>query len=106
MGARGPWPAGAAWSGSRSRAGRLSKFRQRGNLFEDRQQRLAAQAGVVGRRELADLDLLDALEALQHHFHVRLHHGVAQLAELLHILLVDNLAVLLLRDAELLQAWG
>ena len=58
---------------------------------------------MVGRRELADLDLLDALEALHHHFHVRLHHGFAQLAELLHILLADNFAVLLLRDAKLLK---
>ena len=38
-----------------------------------------------------------------HDFHVRLHDGFAELAELLHVLLVDDFAVLLLRDAELLQ---
>ena len=103
MGVRGPWPAGAAWNGSRCCR---QPLRERRNRFKNGQQRLAAQAGVVGRRKLADLDLLHALKALHHHFHVRLHHGLAELAELFHILLVDNVAVLLLRDAELLQAWG
>ena len=68
------------------------------------QQRLAAQRGVVGRGELADLDFLDALEALSHDFHVGLDDGFAELAELLHVLLADDVAVLLLRDAELLRA--
>ena len=76
---------------------------KRGNQLEDRQQRLAAQAGAIGRGHLADVDLLDPLEALDHDFHVRLDDRFAQLAELLHVLLVDDIAVLLLRDAELLQ---
>ena len=83
-------------------AGRLSEFRNC-DFFKDGQQRLAAEAGVIGCGDFADRDLFHALEALQHDFHVRLHDGFAQLAELLHILLVDDLAELLLRDAELLQ---
>jgi hypothetical protein len=69
--------------------------------LEDGQQRLAAEAGAIGRGERADLDLLHLLEALGHDFHVGLHDGVAELAELLHVLLVDDFAILLLRDAEL-----
>ncbi len=101
IGVRGPCPAGAGVE--RQPDAQAPTSASAGTCFEDRQQRLAAQAGVVGRRELADRDLLHALEALHHDFHVRLHHGVAQLAEFLHVLLVNDLAELLLRDAELLQ---
>ena len=58
---------------------------------------------MIGRRERANFDLFDLLEALQHHFHVGLHDGLAQLAELLHVLLFDDRVVLILRDAELIQ---
>ena len=47
--------------------------------------------GVVGRGQFADVDFLHALEALDHDFHVGLHDGVAQLAELLDVLLVARL---------------
>ena len=70
---------------------------------QHRQQRLAAHAGPVGRLELANRDLHDAREALRHDLHVRGHDRVAQPPELLHILLVDNVVELLLRDAELLE---
>ena len=58
---------------------------------------------MIGSRKRANLDLLHALEALQHHFHVRLHNRFAQLAKLLHILLVHNIAELLLGNAKLLE---
>ena len=38
--------------------------------FENRQQRHAAQAGVVGRSQRADLDLLHLLKALGHDFYI------------------------------------
>ena len=58
---------------------------------------------MVGRRELARLDLPHLLVALEHDLHVRLHDGLAQLAELLDVLPVDDLAVLLLGDAEAVE---
>ena len=97
-----PWPAGSGvWSGSRRRsAGRLSNGRTSSRIGSSAWPRRLEWSA---RCKLADLDLLHLLEALHHDFHVRLHDGLAQLAELLHILLVDNFAILLLRDAELLQ---
>ena len=90
MGVRGPCPAGAgverqpdAQAPTSASAGTSSRM---GSSAWPRRLEWSA------RRELADRDLLHALEALQHHFHVRLHHGVAQLAELFHVLLVDDLA--------------
>ena len=74
-----------------------------GGELEDGQQRLAAQAGAVGCGERADLDLLDLLEALGHDFHVGRDDGFAELAELLDVLLVDDFAILLLGDAELVE---
>ena len=67
------------------------------------QQRLSAQGGLVGRGHFADGDFLHALEALGHDFHVGVDDGFAELAELLDVLLHHDVAVLLLRDAELLQ---
>ena len=98
MGVRVTLAGGKVWNGSRCRttAGECASLK-------DGQQRLAAQAGAVGRGERADLDLLHLLEALGHDFHVGLHDGVAELAELLHVLLVDDFAILLLRDAELIE---
>ena len=71
--------------------------------FQNRQQRRTAQARTVRRCQRANLDLLHLVVTLQHHFHVRLHHRIAQLAKLLHILLVNHFPILLLRDAKLLQ---
>ncbi len=51
----------------------------------------------------ANCDFLHALKALRHDFHVGVDDGFAELAELLHVLLIHDVAVLLLRDAELLQ---
>ena len=86
-------PAGAA----------TSHCRIVGHGFQNRQQRFAAQAGAVGRGNIADNDLADAFKTLRHHFHVRLHNSVAELAELLHILLVDHVAILLRRNTELIE---
>ena len=69
IGVRGPWPAGG---GVERQPPCRRRRRQRWHSFENRQQRLAAQRGAVGRGQLADLDLLDPLEALRHDFHVRL----------------------------------
>ena len=60
MGARVAWPAGSGCGAAAGAAGTAG-----GGQLEDGQQRLAAQAGVVGRGELADLDLLYLLEALE-----------------------------------------
>ena len=68
-----------------------------------RQERLAAHAGPIGCRDVADGDFLDALEALGHDLHVGDHDGVAQPSELLHVLLVHDIAELFLSDAELLE---
>src|SRR5207249_11904179 len=70
---------------------------------DDREQRLAAQRRSIGRRQLANLDLADALESLRHHLHVRADDRFAETAELLHVLLVHDLAELLLADAELVE---
>ena len=102
-GVRAAWPAGG---GVRAAAAGGAAVAADGRHLEDRQQRLAAQRGVIGRGELADGDFLDLREALDHDLHVGLHDGFAQLAELLHVLLVDHLAELLLRDAELVQQAG
>ena len=64
---------------------------------------MAAQAGVVCGGEDADFDLLDLIEALHHDFHVGLNDSFAELAEFADVLLVNDGAVLLLRDAELLE---
>ncbi len=41
-----------------------------GNRLQNRQQRMAAQTGVIGRAQLADLDLIHLVVALHHDFHV------------------------------------
>ena len=97
-GVRVAWPAGSGVGAAAGAAGTAG-----GGEFKDGQQRLAAQGGVVGRGERADLDLLDLIEALHHDFHVGLDDGFAELAELLDVLLVDDVAILLLGDAELLE---
>jgi hypothetical protein len=56
-----------------------------------------------GRRELADRDFPHALEPLGHHLHVGGHHAFTQPAELLHVLVVDDLVELCLRDAKFLE---
>ena len=66
---------------------------------------LAAQRGAIFGFELAHADLLDPLETLRHDFHVRLHDGFTELAKLLHVLLVNHVAELLLGDAEFAQQW-
>src|SRR5436190_18776511 len=73
------------------------------SCFDDRQQRLAAHAGSIRRRQRADRNLLYALEALRHDLHVGLDDALAQSAELLDVLLVHDLVELLLGDAEFAQ---
>ena len=70
---------------------------------EDGQERTAAQRGPIRRGKLANDDLAHPLEPLRHHFHVRAHDALAEPAELLDVLLVDDLPELFLRDAELLE---
>ena len=65
------------------------------------QQGRAAQARPVGGAELAHPDLAHLLEALEHDLHVGVDHRLPQPAELLLVLPVDDLAVVLLVDAEL-----
>ena len=74
-----------------------------GGHFKNGQQRFAAEGRLVGSGDFADGDFLHELEALGHDFHVGVDDGFAELAELLDVLLHDDVAVLLLRDAELLQ---
>ena len=77
-----------------------------GDCFENGKQRFAAKRRVVSGGERADGDLADALPALLHDFHVGLDNGFALLAELFHVLLVDNFKVLLTRDAEFIEQAG
>ena len=97
MGVRVPWPAGVGVERQPHDAA------AGGGEFKDGQQGLAAEAGAVGCGERADLDFLDLLEALGHDFHVGGDDGFAELAELLDVLLVDDFAILLLGDAELVE---
>ena len=68
--------------------------------WNQRQQRLAAHAGPVGGRDVADRNFLHALEALRHDLHVGDHDRVAQPAELLHVLLAHHVPELFLSDAK------
>ncbi len=77
-----------------------------GDFFEDGQEGLAAEGGAIGRRDIANGDLLDALPALEHDFHVGLNYGVALLAEFLDVLLVNDFLELVLGDAELVEQAG
>src|SRR5208283_5499346 len=65
-----------------------------------RQKRLTAHRGTVFGFQFAHADLLDAFEALRHHFHVRLDDGFTELTELLYVLLVNHVAELLLAYPE------
>ena len=98
---RGPCPQEWRASGSRSRRSRQQRTREpsRGSAAAP----APRSEERSGRSQLADLDLLHLLEALHHDFHVRLDNRIAQLAELLHVLLVHHFAELLLRNAELLE---
>ena len=71
--------------------------------YDLRQKRHTAQRGAILGFELAHVDLVDAFEALRHHFHVRLHDRFTELTKLLHVLLVNHFAELLLAYAELTQ---
>src|SRR5208337_448271 len=64
---------------------------------------LSAHRGAVFGFEFPYADLLDLFEALRHHLHVRLDDGFTQLTELLHVLLVNHVAELLLGYAEFLK---
>src|SRR5208282_1062289 len=68
--------------------------------YDLRQKRHTAQRGAIIRFELAHADLMDAFETLRHHFHVRLDDGFTELTKLLHVLLVNHVAELLLGYAE------
>src|SRR6266567_3906344 len=56
---------------------------------------------MVGSLQFTHANLADTLEALRHDFHVRIHNGLAEPAKFLHVLLADNLAELLRRDAKI-----
>ena len=58
---------------------------------------------MVGCGERTDLDFLYLVVALHHDFHVGLNDGIAQLAELLDVLLADDGAILILGDGELVE---
>ena len=77
-----------------------------GNFLKDGQQRFGAKRGVIRSGERADGDLLHAVPALLHHFHVGLDHGIALLAEFLHVLLVHDFEELLASDAKLVKQAG
>ena len=83
-------------SGTAAADGAGTRFRKScAHRLKNGEQGYTAQRRVIGCTHLADLDLADAFEALRHDFHVRLHDGVALLAELLYVLLVDDFAILL-----------
>jgi hypothetical protein len=65
-----------------------------------RLKRHTAHRGAILGFELAHVDLMDTFEALRHHFHVRLHDRFTELTKLLHVLLANHVAELLLGYAE------
>ena len=89
-GVRGALSGGRRRAAAHSGHGACAYFNEGRRLRQNRQQGLAAQAGVIGGGDIADGNFFHALEALDHDFHVRLHNRVAQLAELLDVLLVTR----------------
>ena len=65
-----------------------------------------AHARGVGVFNFAVLDFHHALEAAEHHFHIRLHDSLAEAAKFFLVLIVHDLVVLLLAEVVILEKTG
>ena len=94
---------GAAWAAGAFAAGGGCHFDSAGVV---RREQRVAHGRRVGVLDPADVDFLHALEAAEHHLHVRLDNGIAEAAKLLLVLLVHDVVVLLLVDFVILEERG
>ena len=94
---------GAAWAAGAFAAGGGNHLNPTGVI---RREQRVAHGRCVGILDLADIDFLHALEAADHHFHVRLDNSLAEAAELFLVLLVHDVVVLLLADFVILEEGG
>ena len=98
---------GGRWCGAAAADGAAfagAGFSECGNRLKDREA-APGRAGWSGRAAAISpiLISLHLLEALRHDFHVGVDDAFAELAELLDVLLADDVAILLAGDAEFLQ---
>ena len=94
---------GAAWAAGAFAAGGGNHLNPASVI---RREQRVAHGRCVGVLDLADIDFLHALEAADHHFHVRLDNSLAEAAELFLVLLVHDVVVLLLADVMILEEGG